>query len=226
MGKRAGSKRRRAGVVLVDDHPIVREGLGQLIERDPRLCVRGMASGPTEALQVIRQTKPDIVITDLYFPDGNGLDLIREMTSRFPNLPVVVLSVRDETIYAERSLRAGARGYVMKDEAGESITEAVHRALEGDIYLSEAMSKELLQKFVQQRHSAPKPPEQSLSNRELQVFELIGNGLGTSDIARKLHLSPKTVETYRSKLKLKLGLQDATELRRKAIGWVQSQRLL
>jgi len=139
---------------------------------------------------------------------------------------VLVLSVRDETIYAERSLRAGARGYVMKDEAGEKIREAIFRVLGGGIYLSDAMQRDILQKVVEAPQPGGASPADCLSDRELCVFEMIGQGLGAGDIASRLHLSPKTIETYRAKIKEKLRLADATELRRRAIQWVQSQGLL
>ena len=225
MARKKG-RGRTARVFLVDDHPIVREGLSQLIDRDPRLQVCGDAPSPASAMRLIRDTRPDVVVTDLYFPQGSGLDLIKEIRAAFPQLPVLVLSVRDESIYAESALHAGAGGYVMKDEAGERIRDAIHKVLDGEVYLSETISRGILHKFVHRSPGAAASPAQSLSDRELQVFEMIGQGLGISDIARALHLSPKTIETHRSKIKVKLDLNDATELRRQAIQWVQSQGLV
>ncbi|HRU05903.1 MAG TPA: response regulator transcription factor [Candidatus Brocadiia bacterium] len=215
-----------ARVVLVDDHPIVVQGLKQLLEQEDTLEVCGSAVGAAEAMQVIANTRPDIVITDLSLAQGSGLELVKDIRSRFPGIPVLVLSVRDETIYAERSLRAGARGYVMKDEAGEKIREAIFRVLGGGIYLSDAMQRDILQKVVEAPQPGGASPADCLSDRELCVFEMIGQGLGAGDIASRLHLSPKTIETYRAKIKEKLRLADATELRRRAIQWVQSQGLL
>lgn len=215
-----------ARVVLVDDHPIVVQGLKQLLEQEDTLEVCGSAVGAAEAMQVVASTRPDVVITDLSLAQGSGLELVKDIRSRFPSIPVLVLSVRDETIYAERSLRAGARGYVMKDEAGEKIRDAIFRVLNGGIYLSDAMQREILQKVVEAPTPGGASPADCLSDRELCVFEMIGQGLGAGDIASRLHLSPKTIETYRAKIKEKLRLADATELRRRAIQWVQSQGLL
>ena len=215
-----------ARVLLVDDHPIVLDGLAQLINREEQLEVCGGAATTAEALKLVASEKPDIVVTDLVLAEGSGLDLIKELKVRYPSLPVLVLSVRDESVYAERVLRAGARGYVMKDEAGDRIREGLLRVLDGEIYLSETMAREMLSKLVNSRDTGVSVPEETLSDRELQVFELTGQGLGTTRIAEKLHLSPKTIETYRAKIKEKLHLQDATDLRRHAIQWVQSQGLV
>ena len=226
MTKRAKGDRATARIVLVDDHPIVREGLARLINREPGLEVCGEADGPQDAMRVVAAQKPDVVVTDLSFPDMSGLEFIKSLKSRFPELPVLVLSVRDESLFAERVLRAGARGYVMKDEAGENIKEAILRVLGGEVYLSAAMAREAMEAMAGHRSREGKLPADVLSDRELQVFEMIGRGLGANDIARDLRLSPKTIETHRAKIKAKMGLADAGELRRRAIQWIQNQGLV
>jgi len=226
MANENQSDRGTARVVLVDDHPIVIAGLSQIINREPQLEVCGSAESPAAAMSVIAQEKPDIVVTDLSFAEGSGLDFIKDVRSRFPGLPVLVLSVRDESLYAERTLRAGARGYVMKDEAGDKVREAILCVLDGDIYLSGPMAKEMLQKIAISPDKATRTAAELLSDRELQVFELAGEGMGTNAIAAKLFLSPKTIETYQAKIKEKLSFRDAAELRRHAIQWVQSQGLI
>jgi DNA-binding NarL/FixJ family response regulator len=217
----AGSVRRR--VLIVDDHPLVRKGLAGLIAEDPSLEVCGEASDAAEALAQLEATRPHVVIVDISLRSGHGLELIEQIKARHDHVKMLVSSVFDESLYAERALRAGAVGYVNKQEAAEKVIEAIHRVLDGKIYLSPAMSNELLHTMV-----AGEPlgvdPIRSLSNRELEVFGLIGEGLTTKEIARKLGLSPKTIETHREKIKSKLNLANSSELARRAIHWVMESR--
>lgn len=219
--------KRTARVFLVDDHPIVLEGMAQIIEGEPGLGVCGTAVTPAAALANIPKARPDVLVADLGFHGGGGgLDLIKNVRIRFPELPVLVLSVRDERLFAERALRAGAMGYVMKDEAGDRIREAVLRVLRGEVYVSERMSRKMLHNMVDGGEGARSCPTEILSDRELQVFEMTGKGLGAGAIAKELHLSRKTVETYYAHIKVKMGFADAAELRRCAVEWVQSQPLM
>jgi DNA-binding NarL/FixJ family response regulator len=211
----------KARVVVVDDHPIVRRGLVQMINNEGDLEVCGEAETIVEALKVMAAAKPDVAIVDLYLKGASGLELLKDVKVRYPKMPVLVLSMYDESIYAERALRAGARGYMMKEEATERVLVAIRRILAGQLYLSEAMAARLLHLFVDGRADHGTSPTDRLSDRELEVFQLIGNGLGNSQIAAKLHLSAKTIETYRAHIKEKLNLQDSTELLRAAIQWSQ-----
>jgi len=211
----------KARVVVVDDHPIVRQGLVQMINHEGDLEVCGEAETIAEALKAIAASKPDVAIVDLYLKGASGLELLKDLKVRYPKMPVLVLSMYDESIYAERALRAGARGYMMKEEATERVLVAVRRILAGQLYLSETMAARLLHLFVDGRPDHGTSPTDRLSDRELEVFQLIGNGLGNSEIAAKLHLSTKTIETYRAHIKEKLNLQDSTELLRAAIQWTQ-----
>jgi DNA-binding NarL/FixJ family response regulator len=215
-------KRAKLQVVLVDDHPIVRKGLAQMIARELDMEVCGEAENAAEALKAIAVCKPDIAVVDLSLKGTSGLELLKDIKVRFPKLPVLVLSMYDESMYAERALRAGAKGYLMKEEATEKVLAAIRGILAGQIYLSEAMASRLLHLAVGGRATGAISPTERLSDRELEVFQLIGQGYGNTDIAQQLHLSPKTVETYRAHIKEKLGLSGATELLQHAIQWAQS----
>jgi DNA-binding NarL/FixJ family response regulator len=215
-------KRAKLQVVLVDDHPIVRQGLAQMISREPDMEVCGEAETAADALKAIAACKPDVAIVDLSLKGTSGLELLKDLKVRFPKLPVLVLSMYDESMYAERALRAGAKGYMMKEEATEKVLAAIRGILAGQIYLSEAMASRLLHMVVGERTPGSVSPTERLSDRELEVFQLIGQGYGNTDIARQLHLSPKTVETYRAHIKEKLDLSSATELLQHAIHWAQS----
>jgi DNA-binding NarL/FixJ family response regulator len=210
---------RKAKVLVVDDHPIVRQGMAQLIAHEPDLTVCAGADNAADALKAIAAEAPDVVVVDLSLKGTSGLDLIKDIKIRFPKLPVLVLSMYDEAIYAERALRAGARGYMMKEEAIDKVLPALRTVLSGDIYLSQAMASRLLHVFVGGRPDGGASPAEVLSDRELEVFRLIGKGLGNSEIAQHLHISPKTVETYRAHLKNKLHLSSAGELLQYAIEW-------
>lgn len=221
MPGRTDSRSKRT-VLIVDDHPIVRQGLAQLINQEKDLEVCGQAEDAHEAMQAIRQLNPDMVIVDISLKDTSGMELIKDLKIQHPDLPVLTLSMHDEAVYGERALRAGARGYVMKQEATGKVVTAIRRVLAGEVYVSEGMAAKMVSKLVGGGARTASSPADSLSDRELEVFRMIGEGFGTREMAEKLHLSIKTVETYRAHIKDKLGLQDANELLRTAIQWVNA----
>ena len=210
-----------ARIVLVDDHAVVREGLIRLLSHEPGLTVCGEADTYARALEVIASTKPDLVVVDLALPDRSGLELIKDIQVRFPGLPVLALSMHDAAHYAERVLRAGGRGFITKDEPGQRIREAIRTVLAGEIWLSEAAARRILRKMTRSGQEKETSPDACLSDRELQVFIMVGQGFGTGEIARRLNLSPKTIDTYYVNMKQKIGLQDTAELRRYAIQWAR-----
>jgi len=218
-----GDSQGKARILIIDDHPIVREGLLRRINRQPDLAVCGEAGAAAEAMKSIAANRPDLVVVDLTLQDKSGLELIKDIQIRHPKLPVLVLSMHDENLYAERSLRAGARGYVMKQEAPEHVIEAIRQVLAGNVYLSAKMSAKLLGTFVAGKPQAAVSPVDSLSDRELEVFRMIGSGLASRQIAEKLHISIKTVDAYRLRIKAKLNLESTTELTQHAILWVHKQ---
>ncbi len=210
-------------VLIVDDHPIVREGLTRRINRQSDMAVCGEADGAAQALHLLSECQPDLVVVDLTLQDRGGLELIKDLQVRRPKLPILVLSMHDETVYAERALRAGAKGYIMKQEATDHVVEAIRRVREGGVYLSERMSARLLGTFVAAEASPAQSPVERLSDRELEVFQLIGQGQGSRQIAERLHVSIKTVDAYRANIKEKLNISSATELVHQAFLWVQKQ---
>ena len=212
----------KAKVFLVDDHPLVREWLSQLIQREDDLAVCGEAEDTQEALNKIEETKPDIVVADISLKNTHGLELVKDLQARLPSLPVLVLSMHDESLYAERVLRAGAKGYITKQEATKRILQAVRQVLSGQIYISEKMASRMVHKMVLGRADSQKSSIERLTDRELEVFQLIGRGQGTRRIATDLHLGVKTVESYRARIKEKLKLEDGTQLLQHAIQWVHS----
>jgi DNA-binding NarL/FixJ family response regulator len=214
---------RQYGVLIVDDHPIVRQGLAQLINEEPDLHVCGQAEDAVDAIQLIGKLDPALVIVDLWLKNTSGLELIKDIKVRFSSLPVLTLSMHDEAIYAERALRAGARGYIMKHEATDRVVTAIRRVLAGQIYVSEDLAANMVGKLlVTGNGDRSKLSVERLSDRELEVFRLIGMGYGTREMATGLHLSQKTIETYRAHIKEKLHLLDTNELLRTAIHWVKS----
>ena len=215
---RSNSSAPKCKVFLVDDHPIVRQGLALFIEREPDLMVCGEAEDATSALQAIRDAAPDFVILDISLNGPDGLELLKTLRMRYPNLPALVLSMHDESVYAERALRAGANGYIMKQEAADKVITAIRHILGGDVYLSDNLTKRMLQQFVNGSIS-PRDPLAKLSDRELEVFRLIGAGHGTRQIADELHVSTKTVESYQAHIKEKLALRNARELVQHAVEW-------
>ena len=218
------SVKSKRAVFVIDDHPIVREGLTQLINREPDLIVCGTAEDIYEALKAMQTLKPDIALADISLKGADGIELIKNLKLRMPALPVLVLSIHDESIYAPRALRAGARGFIMKQEATENVLLALRRVLSGEIYLSKRMANKMLQQFVGAPATAQKFSIDRLSDRELEVFRLIGQGYGTRRIAEELRLSVKTVESYREHIKEKLTLSDASELVQHAIQWLQREK--
>ena len=215
-------KKRR--VFLIDDHPAMRQGLKDLIEQEPDLSVCGQAADIPSALQGIEKTHPDIAIVDLTLKDASGLELLKDLKVRHNELPALVLSMHSESLYAERVIRAGGRGYIMKEATTEKIIDAIRCVLSGDIYLSPDISSKVLKKMAGVREE-DRDSIENLSDRELEVFELIGRGLRTADIAERLNLSVKTIESYREHIKQKLDLENAAKLTRAAVEWVQSRKL-
>lgn len=217
--------RKRNRVLIVDDHPAVREALALRISRQLDLEVCGEADDMVEALRLVAQTRPDVAVVDISLKSGSGIDLIKRIKDRNADVRIVVWSMHSESIYARRALHAGALGYVNKDQATDKIVEAIRRVLIGKVWLSEAMAEILLQQTVgTKREHAFRSPTEALSDREFEVFCLIGEGVKTADIAQRLHLSVKTVETYRDRIRLKLDLSSGTELARMATEWVLEQR--
>jgi DNA-binding NarL/FixJ family response regulator len=204
-------------VFVVDDHPIVREGLTLLINRETDLAVCGVAEETHSALRTIEILKPDILIVDLSLNGPDGLDLLKIIRAKDPGLPVLILSMHDESIYAERALRAGANGYIMKQEATERVLVALRRILNREIYVSDRIANKMLQQYMGASGATRRSPWDDLSDRELEVLRLIGEGQSTRQIAENLHISVKTVESYQGHLKEKLGLKNSRELFQYAI---------
>jgi DNA-binding NarL/FixJ family response regulator len=209
-------------VLIVDDHPILRKGLAMLINQEADLIVIAEADNAQKALEMIDKHKPDMLIVDISLPGIDGIELIKTVKLRYRNLPSLVVSMHDETLFAERALRAGARGYIMKQEALERVLVAIRRILAGEIFVSDKITTNMLEKLVSVDGTATNSAVGLLSNRELTVFRMIGQGIKTSQIAEKLHLSVKTIESYRSHIKEKLKLNDGTDLLKYAIQWVQN----
>lgn len=219
----AGVHHGRLRVFIVDDHPVVRQGLNLLLRMQPDMECCGEADTVPEALRGIAGTLPDVAMVDLTLRDSSGLELVKTLHCTYPSMPVLVLSMHDEMLYAERVLKAGAMGYVMKDEAHETIPLAVRKVAAGRIHLSERMSGRLLSMFLQGSSAPGNSEVRCLSDREMEVFELIGRGVSTREIAGQLNLSIKTVEAHREHIKKKLRLADANELLHHAIHFVQSE---
>jgi DNA-binding NarL/FixJ family response regulator len=207
-------------ILLVDDHPIVREGLAQFIGNEPDLGVTGMASSGDEAKQLIAADMPDLVVTDLSLQGKPGLELIKDLAALYPSLPVLVLSIHDEVLWAERVLRAGAEGYIMKSQATAQIVSAIRKLLGGEIWVSEKINGILMQKQVQQRKPMSGSPLDLLSDRELEVFHCIGKGMSMREIAALFNLSSKTVDVHRDHIREKLKVKSSTELIRYAVAYV------
>ena len=212
-------------IFIVDDHPIVREGLSLMMNREPDMMVCGEAEEATRALQAITTAKPDFLIVDISLSGPDGLDLLKSIRSRYPSLPVLILSMHDESIYAERALRAGANGYIMKQEATERVLVAVRQILTKKVYVSDRIANRMLQQYIKGSVNQSKSPIAELSDRELEVFRLIGEGHGTRMIADELHLSVKTVESYQAHIKEKLALKNGRELVQRAIQWSISENV-
>ncbi len=210
---------KKSKVFVVDDHPIIRQGLALMINREPDLSVCGEAQDAHTAIQAVATAKPDIMIVDISLTGPDGLDLLKDIRMRYPELPVLILSMHDEGIYAERALRAGAQGYIMKQEATEKVLVALRRILTREIYISERIANRMLQRYIGSRGTGRPSSIADLTDRELEVFRLIGEGHSTRRIAEELHISVKTVESYQAHIKEKLSLRSARELVQHAIQW-------
>ena len=210
-------------IVIVDDHPLFRKGLEELIHSDGAFAVCGEAGNASEAMEVIRKLHPDLVIVDLSVPGANGIELIKNIRAEFPKLPILVLSMHDESLYAVRALRAGADGYVMKHEAMANVIQAIREVFNGRPYLSPAMAAQVITQFAHRQAEGETDAVERLSDRELEILELIGKGNEVRQIASLLHLSPKTVETHRAHIKDKLDLKNSREVARFALQWLSAR---
>ena len=209
-------------ILLVDDHPLMNEGLRQLLDSQPGLRICGMAGSVQEAIALVESAKPELVITDLTLPGRNGLELIKDLGTTHPELPIIVLSMHDELLYAERVLRAGGRGYVTKDSPTERILEAIRCVLGGGVFASSSVTNHLLQAMLPGKGPAkPSFPLERLTDREIEVFELIGQAKSNHAISCQLGISPRTVDVHRAHIREKLGLEDGNALTRHAIRWVE-----
>jgi DNA-binding NarL/FixJ family response regulator len=217
-------KRDPTRVLIVDDHPLLRKGVGQLIDQEKDLLVVGEAEDAHKAIAAIENTRPDVALIDITLNGASGIELVKDIKVRFPKLKMLMLSMHDESVYAHRALRAGASGYIMKQEGSEKVLTALRKVLRGEVYLSENMGNRMLHTLVNGRGTRTVSPVEALSDRELEVFNLIGQGHGTRAVAERLHLSVKTIESHRAHIKEKLNLQTAPELVHHAIQWVQSER--
>jgi len=214
---------KRKKILLVDDHPLMRRGQADLLSREADLSVCGEAGTACEAMEAIAKLQPDLVLVDMTLPDKNGLELIKDIQALHPGLPVLAMSMQDESLYAARVLRAGGRGYVMKQEGPERLAAAIRIVLSGQVALSPRMSAKVLESMVGPAGEAGGGPEEKLTDRELELMRLFGEGWSTDEIASRLHLSPKTVDVHRGHIKEKLGLKTTPEFTRFAIRWVASQ---
>jgi len=205
-------------IVIIDDHPIVRRGFAQLINREADLTVVGEAEDHLSAQTIISETKPDLALVDLTLKESDGLELIKTINAQYPQVKTMVISLHDERVYAERALRAGAKGYIMKSEATENVMTAIRTVLKGSMYLSDDMQERMLSQFAGNSKKETSPID-VLSDREFEVFRMVGDGLETREIAKRLTLSVKTIETYKSHLKTKLDLHSSTELIQRAVEW-------
>ncbi len=220
--------RKTSGIIqvfIVDDHPLVRDGLAVHINREEDLKVCGEAKDANEALEKLNHVFPDIVIADLSLGDISGLDLLREIIVKYPEMPVLVLSMMDEMVYAERVLRIGARGYIMKQEATTKVLEGIRQIMTGELFLSDLVATKMVHKFIGFGSDKVDSSLDKLADRELETFKLIGNGFGTRQISEKMNVSVKTVETYRTRIKAKLGLKDANDLLQYSVRWIQKEGL-
>lgn len=209
----------KSRIFLVDDHAMFREGLRQLIDREPDLMVCGDAARPEEAMENIRKLKPDLAIVDITLENGNGIDLVKSIKSEFEDLPVLIVSMHDETLYAERALRAGAMGYVMKQEPAKTVKNAIRKVLGGDMHLSEKMASTVITKFMHGSDDAPPSPLERLSDRELEVFQMLGMGKGVRQIAEEMNVTVPTINSFRNRIKEKLQFKSSTEVMLHAIHW-------
>lgn len=209
-------------IIIVDDHPIMRKGLASTLESEPGYEVIRQFEKAEEVLNAIDELENDLIIADVSLPGMNGIELVKNVVFRFPDQKILVVSRHEESLYAERALRAGAKGYIMKFEPSEILMKAVRKVLNGGIYVSEEISEKLLVNAMSGKHPVIESPVEILSDRELEVFELIGRGKSSKEIADQLHLAVKTIETYRSRIKEKMDFKNSTELVYHAVKWVES----
>lgn len=214
----------RSRVFLVDDHAMFREGLRQLIERDPEIVVCGEAADAGAALQGIQAAHPDLAIVDISLGGTSGIDLIKSIKTEYEDLPVLVVSMHDESLYAERALRAGAMGYVMKDEPSKTVKAAIKKVLGGDMHLSDKMASSMVGKLMHGSGEKPESPLEALSNRELEVFQMLGQGKGVRVIAEEMNVTIPTINSFRNRIKEKLHLKTSTDVMLRAIQWVQDEK--
>ena len=214
---------KKTQVLIVDDHPVVRDGLTTIINHEQDLNVCGQADDAYQALKAVTELKPDVVVVDISLKNSDGIELTKSIKARHPKLSIIVFSVHDESLYAERALLAGAKAYLMKDAVSENIVKAIRTVLSGEIYVSNTISKKFLHRIVGDKTGTTKTSIEKLTDREFEVFRLIGEGYKASQIAKQLHLSTKTIETYRSRIKEKLNLPNAAELLQYSIKWAKSQ---
>jgi DNA-binding NarL/FixJ family response regulator len=210
-------------ILIVDDHPIFRMGMRELLNQEEDFSVCAVAENISEARKALREHQPDLAIIDISLSEENGLDLVKEIAAGLCRLPVLVLSLHDESVWAERAIRAGARGYVMKKEASESVISAIRNILDGKIHVSSDMMAHLLDKFQVNPEGRGAPTVDVLTDRELEVFRLIGSGLATREIASRMNLGIKTIGTYRDRIKQKLCIKNAAELTRRAVLWIEKE---
>lgn len=213
----------RKRILLVDDHPMMRAGLAQLINRQPDMCICAEAGQPSEVFSLFAQAQPDLVLTDLTMPGRSGLEFIKDLVALTPGLPILVISMHDEVVYAERCLRAGASGYIMKESGSENLLAALRCVIAGQRYVSPRVSESILRNLSSKKPRGSDSPIQALSDREFEVFQLVGHGKSTREIAAQLHLSPKTVDVHRGHIKEKLALTDVTALVRYAVRWMETR---
>jgi DNA-binding NarL/FixJ family response regulator len=213
---------KKTRIFILDDHPIVRQGIAEMINDESDMHVCGEADNYQEAMKTVETLKPDVILVDISLNGSSGLEFLKSLKIQFPDCKALILSMHDETLYAERALREGARGYIMKQQATEKIMDAIRHVMKGQIYLSDLMMERILEKKYG-GISADASPIEALSDRELEVFRMIGEGISTSLIAKQLHRSVKTIETYRARIKVKLNLKNNMELIRLAMNWVQSE---
>lgn len=211
-------------ILIVDDHPLMRKGLAMSIDAESDLAVVAQVASAEDAIAFVEETMVDLAIIDISLPAMSGLELVKHFQALYPKMLTLVVSRHDETLYAERAIRAGAKGYVMKLEAGDVIVNAVRRVLGGGIYVSPEINERLLLSLASGRQPTVETPLQVLSDREIEVFELTGSGVSTREIAERLHLSVKTVESYRARIKDKLNVKTAAELMQRAVQWVESEK--
>jgi DNA-binding NarL/FixJ family response regulator len=215
---------RKISIFLVEDHEIFRMGLKQLIIQEKDLCIAGESDDANKAWEIIKDNRPDLVVVDISLKESNGLDLVHHLKKLDPNLPVLVLSMHDESLYAERVLNAGARGYIMKQETSVSIITAIRQVLKGKIYVSENITGKILNRVSSRPDSQDKSPIDFLSDRELMVLQLIGEGNSSGEIAKKINVNIKTVGTYKDRIKEKLNLKNVNELIRYAVHWIETKK--